>query len=276
MILQAANHFMFGISVLASGIPWDWEHEKFRHYGQLDLSEYPRDSDSGAIVSTPEPRVQFWVRTGVPVWVADVGIIWMGISVFTEFTTAADMVEQMRLKLHSIDRIKELFERQKPEGAPESQVTPEKVGSAPPPQNLSNPVKPRVPADAAHTVIAPFDFRAIEDYEKQFAGQEVIIPVYRLAHERHIKRDGGEFVSLDVYPDGCERDQGKLRIYMDERDNNYDLKKARSTGMLALVPNVGDARSGSFFLQYKINPSKTGDKVFWNFTGFHDAANEGE
>lgn len=122
--------------------------------------------------------------------------------------------------------------------------------------------------DNGAPVIVNWSYKLQDEYEQLFAGKSVAVRIGRVRRMLVDNREGTEtYDTIQFHPyynDEPDKERRCLRIYINERDNNYDWKTFKKQWEQYFAV-VGADLQGEGIARFKLN--KSGDRTYWNFQG---------
>ena len=271
MIEETLTHFRFAAALMAAGIEWS---EDIPRCAKLESAKNWHRSEP-----TPTEAVVQIFTNEFPVWSAQAkGCIKIPLNIFTEYTSAFEVWDTMSMIVDLLPGIREIDEtlkpkQVKPQGEDLDKWFPRDEELKPDTSKQAAP-RPTPATDGETPIIQEWDNRKKAEYASMYAGQKVgirISLVRRLIEANYDQTGANDIIRFYSYyqgrPSNPDKPAWALRIFVDDRENNYDWLNFRDFAA-QFLPQAGTQYAAPGTVYFKVSEPKqtaNGDTVqYWN------------
>jgi len=285
LISATMGNFAFACAVMAAGMEWDSESDKFANHPAA-IDAMPDEFGQGEDLPHNEACVQIFTDQ-FPFWHND-KINQYSLNIFNEYTHPFHVVEGFYITLNAGVTVAEICNRLKPANAPQTAPSAPTRHAAPaqgqseldkhfgPKQNAPAPASTGLPdgVEPGETgqppIIRNWDYKLEDTYNQFFSGKRVDVEIGKVERVVVAKNDGsGSFEVVRMWPfyngEFPKYAPFPLSFFVDTEPRDYSDWKTFAKDWGPYFPAPGSSHIGNGVARFKVNPSKNGDKVYWNF-----------
>lgn len=255
MVVETITHFCHAVSALANGMDCRDDRKQRSAFGQIPESAYNR-----VLISYADIPILCQDEHG------EDHHVWKKVLIFSEHTSADQFMEACYAAVNLDSIVAEI-------GIVRTQYR-----SNTPKQPKQEAQQPQPAANnGGEVVIEAWDNREKENYEQAHKGKHVQIRFGKLQRMIKAKKDGtGMYEVIEFYPLLPNGNVGNYNAYAlsvfvptpERADTAYDYMTLDKDDFVETFLGKGGAELNAIgTARFKVNPSKTDDRIYWNFAG---------